>query len=256
MQNQSKEPDSTRSSGWVLHITDNHLFTDPNEEKFGINSRDSLRQVLEKATDDRRPELIVDTGDVASDSTSEIYELFCSIVREYVDCPVMATPGNHDLSKPFEEWLSSDSNEVNDWRVVAVDTHLDDSLGGFVDVARLEKLTEELAAHKQPTLVVGHHPAQEIGCPWIDAHRVLNGEQLLSTLANHSHVKGYLSGHVHQQFEGQSHGLKLMSTPSTCWQFAERSERFGVDELPPGWRWLELQADGSIASNVYRLDSK
>ena len=254
MQTQSNTNATASPAGWVLHITDNHLFENSKEEKFGVNSRTSLRQVLEAATAQRQPDLIVNTGDIASDSTAAIYQLFRSMVAETIECPVMATPGNHDLAQPFDQCLSSVSNDLNGWRIVAVDTHMDDAVGGFVDIDRLDKLNEELSSHTQPTLVIGHHPAQAIGCDWIDAHGVLNGDQLLATLAKHSHVKGYLSGHVHQKFDGQSLGLKLMSTPSTCWQFAEGSSSFSVDELPPGWRWLALQANGTIESTVYRLE--
>jgi Icc protein len=43
-----------------------------------------------------------------------------------------------------------------------------------------------------------------------------------------------------------------MASPSTCVQFAPRTEDFQVDEEPPGFRLLALLPDGSIRSEVVR----
>ena len=45
-----------------------------------------------------------------------------------------------------------------------------------------------------------------------------------------------------------------MSTPSSCIQFARHSDDFKVDELAPGYRWLRLHADGSIETDVVRVE--
>ena len=49
-------------------------------------------------------------------------------------------------------------------------------------------------------------------------------------------------------------GIKLMSTPSSCIQFAPHSDDFLVDDIAPGYRWLELQADGEIETAVCRVE--
>ncbi|MCY1185550.1 3',5'-cyclic adenosine monophosphate phosphodiesterase CpdA [compost metagenome] len=43
-----------------------------------------------------------------------------------------------------------------------------------------------------------------------------------------------------------------MATPSTCIQFAARSEDFQVSEEHPGYRWLRLHADGRLETGVER----
>ena len=48
-------------------------------------------------------------------------------------------------------------------------------------------------------------------------------------------------------------GVKLMSSPSTCIQFAPLSKEFKIDALSPGYRWLELFDDGAISTGVQRL---
>ena len=242
------------SALWLLHITDNHLFEDAADGSHRINSTDTLRKVLDFATRARLPDLVVESGDVANDSTREVYETFAQIVAEYVDCPVIATPGNHDLNAPFDQVLSRESISMKGWRVVTVDTHTDGELSGFVSPEEFERIGRELARDPSPTLVMGHHPATEIGSVWIDAHRISNGKELLQTLATYPQVKAYLCGHVHQAFDGEAYGVKLMTTPSTCWQFKAASREFAIDDLPAGWRWLALREDGQINTMVERLD--
>ena len=240
---------------WLLHITDNHLFADIASSGHGVNSHDSLRRVLETATRERQPDLVVNTGDIANDSTIEVYESFVEILNEYVDCSLIATPGNHDASAPFRQVLKSEPISMKGWRVVGVDTHVEGKVHGEVTPDELDKLACELTADRSPTLVFGHHPATEIDCRWIDPHRISNGRELISKLHEFPHVRAFLSGHVHQQFDAQEAGLQLMTTPSTCWQFKPRSVQFEIDDAAPGWRWLALQPDGTINSVVERLDA-
>jgi len=62
-----------------------------------------------------------------------------------------------------------------------------------------------------------------------------------------------LWGHVHQQLQLERDGVLLMSTPSSCIQFAPGSADFKVDDQSPGYRWLDLHADGRIETGVSRV---
>ncbi|CFV94644.1 cAMP phosphodiesterase [Bordetella pertussis] len=46
----------------------------------------------------------------------------------------------------------------------------------------------------------------------------------------------------------------MLATPSTCFQFVVRDGKHCVDDAAPGYRWLKLYADGSLATGVRRLD--
>ena len=61
-------------------------------------------------------------------------------------------------------------------------------------------------------------------------------------------------GHVHQAWEGERRGVRLLATPSTCAQFLPASDDFAVDTRPPAYRILELAADGGIQTGVVWLD--
>ena len=66
-------------------------------------------------------------------------------------------------------------------------------------------------------------------------------------------VRGVLWGHVHQEFTGRRDQILLLGSPSTCIQFLPGSRAFAMDSLTPGFRWLELRADGRIDTGIRRV---
>jgi hypothetical protein len=48
----------------------------------------------------------------------------------------------------------------------------------------------------------------------------------------------------------------MLATPSTCVQFKPHCANFTLDTIAPGWRWLELHADGTLTTEVCRLTGK
>jgi Icc protein len=46
-----------------------------------------------------------------------------------------------------------------------------------------------------------------------------------------------------------------MSSPSTCAQFQPSSDTFALDTRPPGYRWIDLHADGSIDTSVVWVEN-
>ena len=47
-----------------------------------------------------------------------------------------------------------------------------------------------------------------------------------------------------------------MAAPSTCIQFHPTNDNFTIDNAQPGYRWLNLGADGTIESGVERVSGK
>ena len=79
-----------------------------------------------------------------------------------------------------------------------------------------------------------------------------NGDALLALLSRYN-VSGYVFGHVHQVFDRCVDGVRLLASPSTCFQFAAGSSEFGIDPAQPGYRWLELGTDGTLSTSIGRL---
>ena len=48
--------------------------------------------------------------------------------------------------------------------------------------------------------------------------------------------------------------MRLLSVPSTCVQFKPHSKDFAVDDVAPGYRWLDLHEDGRIDTEVSRVE--
>ena len=237
-----------------LHVTDHHLYSDTNSTKFEINPYASLRAILETETEKRNPDFLLLTGDIAQETTEETYNLLATLIRDAYQGPTLVVPGNHDSGAMVSSIFPSDPLEIGAWSIVGIDTHKDDEVAGYVSVENIEKLKDTLDVCRQNVLVAGHHPVCDVGTPWLDAHRVSNGSELIDIFENHASVKGYVCGHVHQENDLTINNVRYLSSPSTCWQFG-RSPSFALDDLAPGCRWLELRNDGSIHTNVSRLQT-
>lgn len=238
------------SPAHVLQVTDCHLFPDPRATLLGVNTQASLAAVLRAACGERRPDALLATGDIAQDASPDTYRLFLDTVRAHFDGPLLCVPGNHDHGATFAAALPCDDLEIGNWRVLGVDTHVDDVVGGRVGSDELARLSDALDG-AGPTLVVGHHCPVAIGTPWLDVHRIEDGEALLRALAGAT-VPAYAFGHIHQEAD-VALPTRLLGTPSTCFQFAVDTDGFAIDDAKPGYRWLHLAEDGSVATEVRRI---
>ena len=237
----------------VLQVTDCHLLPSPDSTLLGVCTADSLAAVLDAACTERTPDAVLATGDIAQTPSSATYELFLATLGRYYTGPLLCVPGNHDHGVTLSTVLPTEDLEFDRWRIVGVDTHEDDVVGGTVDATELARLRATLhgCAH-QHTLVAGHHCPVNIGCSWLDVHRIDNGDDLLDVLRA-AGASGYVFGHIHQEVEAYS-GMPIFGTPSTCFQFADDSPHFGIDTRKPGYRWLTLERGGSIKTIVRRVD--
>ncbi|MDE0177379.1 MAG: metallophosphoesterase [Gammaproteobacteria bacterium] len=238
----------------VLQVTDCHLLPSPDATLLGVCTADSLAAVLDAACTERTPDAVLATGDIAQLPSPATYELFLATLARYYAGPLLCVPGNHDHGVTLSGTLPTEDLEFDAWRIAGVDTHEDDVVGGTVHSSELSRLRAMLhgCADHQHTLVAGHHCPVEIGCSWLDVHRIDNGDDLLDVLRA-AGASGYVFGHIHQEVEAHP-GMPIFGTPSTCFQFSDDSPTFGIDAAKPGYRWLTLEQDGSIETVVRRAD--
>lgn len=237
----------------VLHITDCHLFENTRKIKNGVNPFVSLSAVLTESLAARSPDVLIASGDIAHDPTQATYRSFYELVRSHYGGHFLVTPGNHDIWRAMESIFDLGPIDVTNWTIVPLDTHREDQVSGEVSDENLMQLQRSLESANEHVIVVGHHPLHNVEVAWLDEHRVNNATEVLSILELTSQVKAYICGHVHLESLMFHGSLKLWTTPSTCWQFASDVDTFELSPLAPGWRWLELNADGSIDSRVERL---
>ena len=241
----------------LLQVTDPHLYADPARRLYGVDTAESLRLVLEAAlVDGLRPDAIVVTGDIGDDLSAGAYGRFRRAL-EGCGVPVYCLPGNHDDPVSMAQLLDRRGFQycgrarLGGWGLVLLDTHVPGQAHGLIADAELQRLEHDLHALCDVPVVVGlHHPPVPVGSEWLDGVGLLNGDRFLDVLDRNDHVRAVIAGHVHQQFESRRGSVRLLTTPSTCAQFAPGTRTCVMDRRPPGYRRLSLHDDGSFDTQV------
>lgn len=247
---------TTVSTVRLIQFTDLHLYGDESGRLRGVATLASLSAALEHA---RRgpwpPDALLITGDLVQDDPTgyaHLWRLFGSL-----RFPVLCLPGNHDDPHAMRRELSrapfvADGHiDLGLWRIVLLDSVVPGCAGGALSEASLTALDTILAhAGNRHVLVCLHHHPVPMESRWLDQVGLTNPGEFLSVIDRHSNVRGIVWGHVHQSYDALRNGVRLLATPSTCAQFLPSVEQFALDELPPGYRTLELKPDGSIVTEI------
>ena len=245
----------------VVQITDTHLNRIEGGTLLGLDTDFSLQQVLQRVLAERDSiDLVLATGDIADNGSEEAYRR----ARDYFSrlaAPVLWLPGNHDHAEVMAAVLGQRGElqrtaETGHWQVLMLNSQIPGAVGGRLGAAELQTLRsclQDAARRSQHVLVCLHHQPVAMGSAWIDRQMLADSEDFLALLGQFDCVRGVLWGHVHQQLDRDYNGWQLMATPSSCVQFAPGSDGFKADDAPPGYRWLDLLADGRIETGVSRV---
>lgn len=241
----------------VLQISDTHLFGDAAGELYGVNTRASLGAVMAAARNSGRiPDAILASGDLAHDESPAAYAALAEMLAVF-GVPVLCLPGNHDARDALRDsatrygWQSGGIWQAGGWRLVLLDTLVPHAAHGELAADQLRLLeqavTQDGAAHLLACL---HHHPVPLGSRWLDRIMLKNAAEFFARLDRQPRVRGIVWGHVHQTYDGERRGVRLLAVPSTCAQFLPGSAAFALDKRPPGMRWLNLHADGRIETQV------
>ena len=233
------------------------MFADADGELRGTVTQESLQRVLDHYhAGDWRADRALITGDLIQDDSADAYERFKNLLLP-LNIRMHCVPGNHDVrdlmrpvcSRPPFSYCARE--EVNDWLLVGLDSCVTGDAGGEVSLDEIERF-EKIASESQARhiLVALHPPPVPMGSAWLDTVKLKNGDELLTRLQQAGRVRLLVFGHVHQAYDGEHCGIRVLGTPSTCRQFKPGSEKFDVDERPPAYRRIELSADGSIQEEL------
>jgi Icc protein len=244
----------------LLQFTDTHLLADRQGRLLGLNTHESLKCVLDLSQKNhRQPDLVLVTGDLVHDGSDSGYAHLQEYFRTF-DVPVLLLAGNHDEARQLRDTTSSGPArlakqiERGGWQIVLLDSSIPGNDGGRLAAAELALLDKQLsAAPALPALVCLHHQPVPMGSRWLDTMVLENAGEFFAVLDRHPQVRGVLWGHVHQEYDDMRNGVRLLATPSTCFQFKPHSIDFALDATAPGYRWLDLHPDGRIDSGVCRL---
>lgn len=248
----------------LLQITDTHLFADPCGSLLGVNTNDSYRAVLDAIdAEGKLFDAVIATGDLSQDHSAESYRRFVSGITRWSQ-PCFWLPGNHDFQPEMNAELVSSPLKRCDhvllgehWHMILLDSQVQGVPHGKLSDDQLALLDEKLNLYPERfALVLLHHHPLEAGSAWLDQHQLHNQDAFWSVVGKHTNVKGVVCGHIHQALDVMHQQTRVMASPSTCIQFMPDSHDFALDSNNPGWRWLELYANGDISSKVKRLEGK
>ena len=246
----------------IIQITDPHLFKDTNGELLGFNTQASFSQVLSEIQQQQYDyDLVLATGDLVQDNSDEGYLRFRQEVKALNNKMVFWIPGNHDFQPKMFEILKEETVSAkkhillgDKWQILLLDSQVQGVPHGQLEAEELDWLMLKLQEHPQRySLVVLHHHLLSTGSAWLDQHNLRNANELAEVLAPFKNVKALLYGHIHQQVDSEWLGYQVMATPSTCIQFKADSNTFALDVVQPGWREIDLHADGHIETRVKRI---
>lgn len=244
----------------IVQVTDSHLYADPDGTLVGMNTQESFARVLQLIRDIVWPaDMILATGDLVHDASVKGYARMKEQLEQF-GAPVYCLPGNHDSPNVMKQCLNHGLVSIpeyvqhDNWHLTFLDSTLPNHEGGHLNTEELEALKENLTlADGRNILISMHHHPVPIGSRWMDGISLDNAEGFFSIIDHFPNVRGIIWGHIHQSFDSQKDGIKLMGSPSTCIQFTPHKSDFGIDPSPPGFRWLELLPTGAIRTGVERL---
>lgn len=243
----------------LLQLTDSHLGEQLGETLVGMDTDASLEHVLALLKQQPSADLLLATGDISNGGSLASYQRFQQLTAG-IARHALWLPGNHDLWSVMQQALPEGAEEldrhaeIGNWQIIMLDSTTPGEVGGSFSAQELSYLRERLEASVDShVLICLHHHPIVIGCDWLDEQQVSNADEFFALLDEFEQVRGLLWGHIHQTIERERHGVKLMASPSTCIQFAPDSANFKLDRVNPGYRWLELHADGTINSGVSRV---
>ena len=158
-----------------IQLSDTHLRSHYNNDPLEIvfnglkNPADNLAAVLQNI-DYEEIDFIAITGDLVHDGSAEDYKNLKSLVEGNVPggFPVYYCLGNHDDKKSFYKGFYRIENksasldyveEMNGYRLIFLDTSVDDMHEGYLSDAQLDWLEETLKENSEAgSLLFMHHP--------------------------------------------------------------------------------------------------
>lgn len=244
----------------VLHLTDPHLFADRSDSLRGTVTYNSLEAVLDHyERSDWRADLAAVTGDLVQDDSAGAYGHFGDLLRR-LRLPVHCVPGNHDVRAIMQDQLGAppffycDTVETGNWLIVGLDSCIADRAGGSIGERELDRFDAAVASSDADHVMIClHHPPVAMGSRWLDSVGLDNADRFMDRVAACERARLVVFGHVHQDYDREHDGLRVIATPSTCRQFKPGSDEFSVDDRPPAYRRIELSANGQVKQELVWL---
>jgi Icc protein len=244
----------------LVQVTDTHLTGTETGCLLGMNTARSAKGVIDAVLATESAECILVTGDIAADGQTEAYRQLEALLGTSV--PSLWLPGNHDDVSSHKDRYAPHMKRrlrAKHWDVVMLETQVEGEVGGVLSTAELAALRSAVDDARQANkalLVATHHPLRLLESAWLDEQSVKNASEALEIIKPIADRAALISGHVHQESDEVINGIRMMTTPSTCVQFAPRSRDFALDDTDPGYRRLLLHPNAGIETQVVRISDE
>ena len=244
----------------LVQVTDTHLTGTEAGCLLGMNTARSARGVIHAALAAESADCILVTGDIAADGQPEAYGQLEVLLGTSV--PSLWLPGNHDDVSCHKDRYAPNMKRrlrAKYWDVVMLETQGEGEVGGVLsttELAALRSAVDDARLANKALLVATHHPLRRLESAWLDEQSVKNASEALDILKPIADQTAVISGHVHQESDELINGVRMMTTPSTCVQFAPGSQDFALDSKDPGYRRLVLHPNARIETQVVRISDE
>jgi Icc protein len=227
----------------VVQITDTHVPADPDDPTVvewlsGATLHDpmtTLEHVLHDIDGlERRPDLVVATGDLADRGHSASYRRLNGMLNE-LGITTMAVPGNHDLPDELDAALPGGCVELGTvfdaggWTFAFARSG--NTEWGELGVVQVAALSRALERRSGPVFLWQHHPPISLVPGYLPDNDFLIEDD--GALVERFDVRGIAVGHVHSQHDREFRGVPLHATPSTF-----------MGAPGPGYRVFDFTTDG------------
>ena len=244
----------------ILQITDMHILRTMGETLVGVDTEYYFHAVLELAFSVHPYfDLILVTGDLAQSPCQASYQRILNRL-DALHVPCVCLPGNHDDFELMQQILNTNSVNcrrqtlLDNWQFICLNSQIVGSAGGRLatsELLLLERCLNEYPNHH--ALIAVHHHCLPTESAWMDTMTIENNQAFLAIIKQYPQVKVITTGHIHQLMDTMIESVRVLGTPSTCFQFTPKSTKFGMDNSAPGYRVLKLYADGRVESEINRL---
>lgn len=247
------------STLYIAQISDLHLYADTSKRMMGINTWDTFKSVMSLACGPAFPiDKIILSGDLCQDEKLETYHLLMDYLKMF-PYPYHWIAGNHDSVKIMQtiamngQYNNEKIIDTDDWRIILANSNLPGNVRGNVTKKELSWVKKSCDNAKQKNIMLCiHHHMISVDSPSLDPLDINNSNELLKIIKACKKIRLVIFGHIHQDFEKKIGGVNYYATPSTCFQFAPKTDDFSIDQVPQGYRWIALHSDGSFTTQVRR----
>lgn len=246
----------------IIQISDVHLMHNSDGELLKVPTQKSFQAVIDFINQqEKNIHCIILTGDLAQDGSENAYQRVADMLDVF-HVPVYCVPGNHDNLSAMQR-VYPRGNIVCErqvilphWQMILLDSHIEGAVPGKLDRTQLNFMENCLRDHPElNAMIMFHHPPFLVESTWLDNILLQNQDEFWQTILPYQlQIKAIVCGHVHQENAKQTFNIPCYSVPSTCIQFKRRHNEFALDDVPPGYRWIELAVDGQFKTGVRRVE--